>query len=121
MPQYSSICSVSLVCSMLKKIICYVWITWLFSNGESIFSRTLDTKKSTGDFEVFKIGYIDENQRTKCPFPFFGVNCISQCSFEKENCHHVHVCSANTEDCPHGYFGTSCEQPCRYPNYGKDC
>ncbi|XP_062601409.1 cell death abnormality protein 1-like [Saccostrea cucullata] len=110
--------------SYMENLARYVLIFYLTLIHFYLFHESPQRKYSTVHAAIikeFKIGYIDENQRIECPFPSYGINCNSQCSCEKKNCHHVHGCPQNTEDCPLGFFGTSCDQPCRYPNYGKDC
>ncbi|XP_065927662.1 uncharacterized protein [Magallana gigas] len=66
-------------------------------------------------------GFYGDGCSQKCPFPTYGVGCLSECYCSNDSCHFVFGCKRSVTDCSTGKTGSYCELFCLYPSYGKEC
>nr|XP_034330976.1 multiple epidermal growth factor-like domains protein 6 isoform X1 [Crassostrea gigas] len=66
-------------------------------------------------------GFYGNGCSQKCPFPTYGVGCLSECYCSNDSCHFVFGCKRSVTDCSTGKTGSYCELFCLYPSYGKEC
>nr|XP_022304110.1 multiple epidermal growth factor-like domains protein 10 [Crassostrea virginica] len=71
--------------------------------------------------EICNDGYMGVICEKRCPFPYYGDQCILKCNCRKEFCNFITGCLPPTDTCPVSFIGPYCETSCEYPHYGYGC
>lgn len=63
--------------------------------AETVFSQMIKNRFYL--FSACKVGYYGLNCEDKCPSPYFGQRCKSECNCTENSCHHVYGCELSQE------------------------